>query len=195
LKDLKLVEFNQKSLQLYIYFDLNDSDDNQIIPFYNQKLEFLSENFVSNQNFTIVEKNSNRNDTMNKKNKYELFIDKNIRNFDKTEKKFTFHQFSNEKLWFLTNGSLRPDPLLSKKLAIWPNEGDPNDDRIVNQLMYVPLGYSQWNSELKKIYVITDDNDWDTSPGSKEFNKCPVNSCELVNKSLAQNADLIFFKV
>jgi hypothetical protein len=179
-----------------MYFNLNESNDNQIILYYKQKLEFLSGNFVSNQNYTIIESNSNRNDIIiYKKNKYELLIDKNGKKSNKTGKKFAFHQFSNKKLWFLTNGSLRPDPLLSKNLAIWPNEGDPNDDRIVNQLMFVPLGYSQRNSKLKKIYVTANDNDWDTSPGRKQFNKCPVNSCQLVNESFAQNADLIFFKV
>jgi hypothetical protein len=177
-------------------FNSNKITDNHN---YNQKLELLTQSsFTSDLRNRIINSDSNEkviNNNNNKKKKNKHFINKNRTNSVKTEKKFAYHTFSNERLWFMTNGSLRPDPLLSEKLAIWPNEGDPNDDRIINQLMFVPLGYSQQNSKFKTIYMITDDRDWDTSPGREQFAKCPVNSCEFVNESFAQNADLIFFKV
>ncbi len=182
-------------------FNSNKITDNKTTHNYNQKLELLPQSsFTSELNNWIINSDSNEkvinnNNEKKKKNKHKLFIDKNRTNSVKTEKKFAYHKFSNERLWFMTNGSLRPDPLLSEKLAIWPNEGDPNDDRIINQLMFVPLGYNQQNSKLKTIYMSADDSDWDTSPGRKEFAKCPVNSCEFVNESFAQNADLVFFKV
>jgi len=109
-------------------------------------------------------------------------------------KKLSYRQSSSERLWFMINGSLRPDPKQSEELAIWPNEGDLNDDRVINQLMFVPLGYSQQNSKFKTIYMYGY-NDWFIPYGKSEFTACPVNSCEIVNQSYASNADLIFFKV
>ncbi len=193
LKDLKLLNLKLKSLQFYVSFNSNKITDNQTTHNYHQKFELLTQSsFTSELNNRITNSDSTEKVIKKKKTKHK---NKNRTNSVKTEKKFAYHKFSNERLWFMTNGSLRPDPLISEKLAIWPNEGDPNDDRIINQLMYVPLGYSQQNSKFKTIYMITDDNDWDISLGRKEFAKCPVNSCELVNESFAQNADLIFFKV
>jgi len=205
LKDLKLVNLKLKSLQFYMSFNSNKITDNKTTHNYNQKLELLPQSsftselynsiITSDSNDKVINNNNKKKNKKKNKHKHKHFIDKNRTNSVKTEKKFAYHKFSNERLWFMTNGSLRPDPLLSEKLAIWPNEGDPNDDRIINQLMFVPLGYSQQNSKLKTIYMSADDSDWDTSPGRKEFAKCPVNSCEFVNESFAQNADLVFFKV
>ncbi len=186
LKDLKFKNLKLKSLQFYMSFNSNKITDNHN---YNQKLELLTQSsFTSDLSNRIINSDSNEkvinNNKKKKKNKH--FINKNRTNSVKTEKKFAYHKFSNERLWFMTNGSLRPDPLLSEKLAIWPNEGDPNDDRIINQLMFVSLGYSQQNYKFKTIYMSTDDRDWDTSPGRKQFAKCPVNSCEFVNESLSK---------
>jgi hypothetical protein len=178
-------------------FNSSKITDNKTTHNYNQKFELLTQSsFTSELNNRIINSDSNEKVINNKKkNKHKIFIDKNRTNSIKSENKFAYHKLSNERLWFMTNGSLRPDPLLSEKLAIWPNEGDPNDDRIINQLMFVPLGYSQKNSKFKTIYLSTGDSDWDTSPGRNQFAKCPVNSCEFVNESFIQNADLIFFKV
>lgn len=97
--------------------------------------------------------------------------------------------------YFLTNGTLRPDPVTSQSLAIWPEEGDPEDDRIINQLMYVPMNYSPETAKTKTIYLIVDDWDWKLRKGNVTFKECPVSSCAFVDWDEASNADLVFFKV
>lgn len=57
----------------------------------------------------------------------------------------TTRQVPLSKPWFLSNGTIRPSPRYASKLALWPeevakNSVDPNTDRIINQLMYVPQG-------------------------------------------------------
>jgi len=167
-----------------------------------QELDSLSKNL--NPIFTYIKTN-----LIEKKNKTIEFSIENILNktnlkFFSVEynnltlspaKKLSYRQSSSERLWFMTNGSLRPDPKQSEELAIWPNEGDLNDDRVINQLMFVPLGYSQQNSKLKTIYLCGNDFNNIIPDGKNPFPTCPVNSCEFVNRSYAPNADLIFFKV
>jgi len=170
---------------------------------FNEELDFLPKKFDLNPNNTVIHNNSiishnltikSSNNLIINQTKFIINTDKTTLNANTSYKKLTY-RIKSERLWFLTNGSLRPDPEISEKLAIWPNEGDPEDDRIINQLMYLPPGYSQQNSKLKTIYLNTDDFDWELSLGKKEFSKCPVNSCALVDKNDAPSADLIFFKV
>lgn len=101
-----------------------------------------------------------------------------------------------EKPWFMANGTKRPIPLKSK-LSLWPEES--SDDRIVNQLMYLPEGYNNSNSKkLKKILLYFGRNGWSDLPmGQNKFlsDNCPVNSCTLTaDQSEATIADAIFFK-
>ncbi|CAG2164533.1 unnamed protein product, partial [Oppiella nova] len=99
-----------------------------------------------------------------------------------------------QRLWFLTNGTGRLGPVEAAQLALWPEESTPSDDRVVNQLLYVPLDYEKTADKHKTIYLSASDNDWRLSLGRKEFLRCPVSTCQLVPRSHAQKADLIFFK-
>lgn len=51
--------------------------------------------------------------------------------------------------WFLSNGWLRPELLENRhNLAVWPEEAaSERDDRIINQLMYIPPNYVKVNYE------------------------------------------------
>ena len=108
----------------------------------------------------------------------------------------TNFEVTEQRLWFLMNGSFRLNASESSKLALWPEESsNPSDDRIINQLLFVPEGYDPKTTPLKSIYLSSGDDDWKVSIGRREFLKCPVSSCQLVPRSQAQSADLIFFKV
>lgn len=110
-----------------------------------------------------------------------------------------------ERPWFMENGTLRPngrDPLFTE-MPIWPDESDPNDDRIINQLMYVPPNYNPLTLEkekkLKKILLYFDRGGWRDLPlGRTKFlsDNCPVNTCSLTTSHKdIETADAIFFKV
>ncbi|XP_054157458.1 glycoprotein 3-alpha-L-fucosyltransferase A-like [Oppia nitens] len=102
-----------------------------------------------------------------------------------------------ERLWFLSNGTARLTGREATKLALWPEEIPANntvEDRVVNQLMYVPENYDRNLKRFKKIFLSTTDIDWKLSLGRKEFLRCPVSTCLLVPSKDAPKADLIFFK-
>jgi len=101
-----------------------------------------------------------------------------------------------EKPWFMANGTKRPTPIMSK-LSVWPEES--SDDRIVNQLMYLPNDYNQTKKKrLKKILLYFGRGGWnDLAMGQTKFlsDNCPVNTCTLTaNQAEAPTADAIFFK-
>ena len=113
------------------------------------------------------------------------------------------------KPWFMKNGSLRPSPKYSSQLAIWPEEVslqqiDRNNDRIVNQLMYIPEEYNpkdyvpKGKLPLKKILLYFGKNGWgDLMLGRSKFiqDKCPVHSCFLIdNVELIEEVDAVIFK-
>ena len=109
----------------------------------------------------------------------------------------------NYKPWFLPGGFLRPDDRsdVYRKLAVWPDQ-DPDSDRIVNQLMYMPAGYkASAASRNKKIHLFYGRGGWnarDLPMGQSKFlrDNCPVNTCELtMDPQDMQSADAIFFKV
>jgi hypothetical protein len=204
----KLILNNSKSQNLKLIslkFDssINNTKitDNKISHKPYQELNLLSKNLkpiVINIKSNLVEKNNKTiefsiQNVLNKTNLKFFSVDNNNLTLS-SAKKLSYRLSSSERLWFMSNGSLRPDPKLCEDLSIWPNEGDLNDDRVINQLMFVPLGYSQQNSKFKTIYMYGY-NDWFIAYGKSEFAACPVNSCEFVNQSYAPNADLIFFKV
>lgn len=111
---------------------------------------------------------------------------------------------SREKLWFMQSDGLRPESKpgnIFSNLPIWPDE-DPESDRIVNQLMYIPVGYDAGQAvRNKKIYLFYDRSGWDGHDlplGQQKFlrDSCPVNTCELtVDAADMESADAIFFKV
>lgn len=103
--------------------------------------------------------------------------------------------------WFMRGGTLRPDNRLYPfhSLPIWPDQVH-DDDRILNQLMYVPADYPRSKPKtLKRILLYFGRGGWnarDLPMGQKKFLECPVNTCELsIDANDAESADLIFFKV
>ncbi|CAN7998745.1 unnamed protein product, partial [Ixodes hexagonus] len=87
--------------------------------------------------------------------------------------------------WFMRNGSVRPEPSskLSRLPQIWPQADRPGEDRIVEQLMYLPPHYSHQtgskDTHRKKIVL---SGSWhDFLQGQSLFlrDKCPVNTCEV----------------
>lgn len=103
--------------------------------------------------------------------------------------------------WFMINGSVRPTPSskLSRIPAIWPDERRPGQDRIVEQLMYLPPHYSAHpiSATLKKISL---QGTWDDFlDGQRLFvrDHCPVNACEVYKDDTrlhVRSADAIIFK-
>ncbi|RWS16646.1 glycoprotein 3-alpha-L-fucosyltransferase A-like protein [Dinothrombium tinctorium] len=102
--------------------------------------------------------------------------------------------------WFFANGSLRPNVKSSKyqNLTLFPNEASFHNDRIINQLMYIPSEYNEQKQKFKRILLNLDGGGWnlrDLNLGQSVFRECPVNSCELTADSdLAEMVDAIIFK-
>ncbi|KAL1453680.1 hypothetical protein WDU94_010000 [Cyamophila willieti] len=95
-----------------------------------------------------------------------------------------------EKYWFFKNGTVRPTK--PRKLKIWPHEA-PNNDRIVDQLMYIPDSYDP--SQVKTILVANNLPSWGVQSGSGAFQGCPVNACTLsMNWVKNESADAILFR-
>uniref|UniRef100_T1K425 Fucosyltransferase n=1 Tax=Tetranychus urticae TaxID=32264 RepID=T1K425_TETUR len=109
-----------------------------------------------------------------------------------------------EKPWFMINGTITPNPSdpFSSRLPIFPEEDEPWNDRIVNQLMYIPANYNSSKlmeeGALKKILLL-DKGSWGRSmpSGQNVFlqDSCPVNTCEITfDNKHATTADAIIFK-
>lgn len=109
-----------------------------------------------------------------------------------------------EKPWYFAGGKRYPKTAkLSRKTKkriakLHPNE-DPWDDRITNQLMFVPPNYDQIrkSGKHKTILLYNGLAPWNIKQGKDVFKqlKCPVNTCKLTAKrELADQADLILYK-
>ncbi|KAI2808656.1 Alpha-(1,3)-fucosyltransferase 7 [Blomia tropicalis] len=118
-------------------------------------------------------------------------------------------QTNHTKPWFMSNGSIRPSPKFASRLAIWPEEVDSksldsNNDRIVNQLMYVPETYDGDNFlpkgklPLKKILLYFGKRGWgDIMLGRNQFlnDRCPVDACTITDKAnMIKDVDAVIFK-
>lgn len=106
------------------------------------------------------------------------------------------------KPWFVKGGIIRPArTLINKKTGwrmarIWPYE-DNQDDRITNQLMFVPPTEQGKPEKLKKILIYYGLRFWDLKPGRDIFisSKCPVDTCTITDsQSEAPYADAILYK-
>ncbi|XP_076174536.1 glycoprotein 3-alpha-L-fucosyltransferase A [Ptiloglossa arizonensis] len=102
--------------------------------------------------------------------------------------------------WYMKGGSRRPYPALKsnrtgRRLAhLWPEE-DAYDDRVTNQLMFVPYNYNKTSAEhqLKKIMVSHGMPEAKVGPDIFLQLRCPVNTCTIVREN-PDSADLILFK-
>lgn len=106
--------------------------------------------------------------------------------------------------WYFTTGERYPKPALrnrktKKRVArLLPSE-DPNNDRITNQLMFVPPNYNQMRTENrnKVILLFNGLSQWNVKGGREVFlnNKCPVDTCTLTeNREMAAKADMLLYK-
>lgn len=84
---------------------------------------------------------------------------------------------------------------------VWPNPADPDDDRIVRQMRYVPRSLLKANQSdqhgSKVILVYTGMGGWAAQPGQQTFleQKCPVNRCYVTaNREFQDTADVLLFK-
>lgn len=107
---------------------------------------------------------------------------------------------SSKKPWFMKGGSRQPSPAPKvetkerKRNRLWPDD-DSDDDRITNQLMYVPSDYNQTfaKNHPKKIMIPHGMNEAKT--GSDVFIQlgCPISTC-VITRDDPETADLILFK-
>ncbi|XP_070511149.1 glycoprotein 3-alpha-L-fucosyltransferase A isoform X5 [Cardiocondyla obscurior] len=102
--------------------------------------------------------------------------------------------------WYMKGGTRRPYPAIrtrntGKRLAqLWPEE-DAYDDRVTNQLMFVPPDYNKTNGQhqLKKIMISHGMAEAKVGPEIFFQQRCPVNTCTIVRDN-PDSADLILFK-
>ncbi|XP_066603353.1 glycoprotein 3-alpha-L-fucosyltransferase A isoform X2 [Prorops nasuta] len=101
--------------------------------------------------------------------------------------------------WYLKGGTRRPFPATRsrrtgrRQARLWPEE-DAYDDRITNQLMFVPPDYNRTTEpHLKKILVPHSMNEAKSGPDIFFQQRCPVNTCTITRDNAA-DADLIIFK-
>ncbi|XP_053979059.1 glycoprotein 3-alpha-L-fucosyltransferase A isoform X2 [Hylaeus volcanicus] len=98
----------------------------------------------------------------------------------------------------MKGGSRRPFPALKsnrtgRRMAhLWPEE-DVYDDRVTNQLMFVPNDYNKTEQPLKKIMVPHGMPEAKVGPDIFHQHRCPVNTCTIVREN-PDDADLILFK-
>jgi hypothetical protein len=128
-----------------------------------------------------------------------------ISNLESNEGKEWMRRNGIEEPWFISrkNGVFRPESTevleTLSNLTLWPNE-DPESDRIINQLMYIPKNYYSGETyrRNKKIYLFYGKPSKDIPLGRQLFLRdgCPVNTCELTtDPDDADTADAVFFKV
>lgn len=116
----------------------------------------------------------------------------------------SFMVVTEPKPWFFKNGTTYPEPAkISQKTGIRDakllSEEDPGNDRILNQLMFVPPNYNSI-VKSKKVKIILAYYDslfwWKPKLDGNIFQKlkCPVDTCRITtNKSEIEIADLVFF--
>lgn len=110
----------------------------------------------------------------------------------------------NGRPWYFSNGVRYPAPArinrkTKKRVArLFPYE-DSQNDRITNQLMFVPPNYEEIKQQgkLKTILLYNGLGPWNVRQGKDVFQhaKCPVNTCTLTaNREHSATADMILFK-
>ncbi|XP_034668715.1 glycoprotein 3-alpha-L-fucosyltransferase A-like [Drosophila subobscura] len=112
-----------------------------------------------------------------------------------------------KKPWYFKNGELYPGPAIDYSLGVQrqaivhkllPDQVLQND-RIANQLMYVPHNYAEikTSGKLKTILLPHGLLKWNVTKGREIFlsDKCPVDTCQITeDNALADTADMIIHK-
>ncbi|XP_050302319.1 glycoprotein 3-alpha-L-fucosyltransferase A-like [Anthonomus grandis grandis] len=97
-----------------------------------------------------------------------------------------------EKPFFLSGGTLYPSKTKGPA-RLFPEQAD--GDRIVDQLMYVPEDYQEFDTPEKTILLFSGLGAWGQRGGSAAFAQCPVSRCSLTaDRGRASDADAILFK-
>lgn len=110
---------------------------------------------------------------------------------------------ASKKVWFLAGGTIQPSPCATNKTTgeriarLYPEE-HPGQDRIPNQLMFIPPKDTMYeNKMVMKFIFLFDFSSWGVPIGRKEFirQQCPVNNCVITNdRSEIQIADAVVMR-
>ncbi|KAI5722743.1 hypothetical protein M8J76_012938 [Diaphorina citri] len=87
------------------------------------------------------------------------------------------------KFWFFKDGTVRPTK--TRSAHVWPFQ-NPDSDRIVEQLMYIPETYDP--SRVKTVML----SHWNLMD-MNVFESCPVSACRLSETNVT-NADAVLFQ-
>lgn len=102
----------------------------------------------------------------------------------------------------LSDGTIKPTRARTshkngaRSSRVWPEE-QIDDDRVEEQLMFVPTRYEYNNALMKTILLYNDFSSWMVDVGQIEFlsKHCPVNRCIITkNKSEGPIVDAIVFR-
>lgn len=97
-----------------------------------------------------------------------------------------------KKPWYFSGGLEFPEPSKGES-DLFPDQFD--GDRVIQQLMYVPENYEEFDEPSKIILTYNGLGTWGQKSGSVAFHGCPVNRCTLVtDKARAVDADAILYK-
>ncbi|CAH1723483.1 unnamed protein product [Aphis gossypii] len=104
--------------------------------------------------------------------------------------------------WYFKDGTEMPnkaevDPITEVRISrLWPEENKDND-RVEEQLMFIPPNYQDENAPIKKILLFSGIENWMVDEGQSEFlsNDCPVNRC-IISKNIRHfpSMDVIIFR-
>ncbi|KAK3580932.1 hypothetical protein CHS0354_008227 [Potamilus streckersoni] len=102
----------------------------------------------------------------------------------------------------VTLNPMQPPAAKTKRLVVWPDKEQFDDDRIVAQLEYKPKWLEEKetkkeNLSLKQILLYSGFGNWQVKPGQETFKEqnCRVNTCSLIaDRNRAAQADAILFQ-
>ncbi|XP_003242420.1 glycoprotein 3-alpha-L-fucosyltransferase A-like [Acyrthosiphon pisum] len=104
--------------------------------------------------------------------------------------------------WYFKDGIQEPNkaevnPTTGVRISrLWPEE-KKGDDRVEEQLMFIPPNYQYENAPMKTILLYNGISNWMVDEGQSEFlsNDCPVNRCIISTKTkLIYSMDAILFR-
>ncbi|XP_064480410.1 glycoprotein 3-alpha-L-fucosyltransferase A-like isoform X2 [Ornithodoros turicata] len=103
-------------------------------------------------------------------------------------------ELGHELPWFMKGGVIRPSPSSRVDRKLWPVNGS-DDDRIVEQLMYVPPGYTSQKGDNGLKTILLRGRLPDFHEGRRLFvrDQCPVDTCQAFVLNDSRPADAILF--
>lgn len=120
----------------------------------------------------------------------------NIDNYDLSNLRIK----NQSKAWYFINGTRCPKPASINETGVHSARLLPlkhiQNDRILNQLMFVPPNYNATHQleQPKTIFVSNMPAWWDIKEDDSIFADCPVKNCKItIHKEESKDADLVFF--